>query len=118
MARYVDEFAVRHPCRRFAAVALLLVATVHAKEPPSPKAGAIPLELEQIAEAAGPKLRLSDAPLDLAGNQVRFTAQVADLGKTAAGGLHHLADGGDRLLPAPRPARQARASRPLPDVGR
>ena len=86
--------------RPLAAIALLLVAaTVHAKELPSPKAGAIPLELGQIAEAAGPKLRLSDAPLDLAGNRVRFTAQVADLGKTAAGESYiALADGGDRLL--------------------
>lgn len=77
----------------------LVAAAAAAAELPQPKAGAIPLELGQIAAATGPKLRLQDAPLDLAGNRVRFTAKIADLGKTAAGeSFIALSEGGDQLL--------------------
>jgi hypothetical protein len=87
-------------------LALLLAASAaRAEELPRPKAGAIPLELGQIAEATGPNLRLADAPLDVVGNRVRFTGRIADLGKTSAGeSFIVFEEEGDRLvfrLPGP-----------------
>lgn len=87
-------------------IALVLLATVaRAEELPAPKAGAIPLELGQIADAEGADLGLSGSILKLAGNRVRFTGSVKDLGETGAGeSFVVLEEGGDQLvlrLPGP-----------------
>jgi hypothetical protein len=82
------------------ALAFVVLATAAAAEElPAPKAGAIPLELGQIADAKGPELALSGSILKLAGNRVRFTGEVADLGETGAGeSFLQLEEGGDEVL--------------------
>ncbi len=77
-------------------------------KPPPPKAGAVPIELEHLAEASGPGLRAggSDAPeLDLAGRRVRFVASVEELsqepGESATLALSH--DGSRVVLRLPGP---------------
>lgn len=93
--------AVRTAIASLAAATLLAggVAAVGADEPPRPKAGIVPLELEQVAEASGPDLRIADPDMTLAGKRVRFTAQVAETGRTASGeAFLVLTDGDERLV--------------------
>ena len=68
-------------------------------EAPRQKAGIVPLELAQVAEATGPELASDSADTNLAGKRVRFTAQVAETGRTPAGeAILVLADGGTRVV--------------------
>lgn len=68
-------------------------------EPPRPKAGIVPLEFDEVAEASGPELRIDDPDMALAGKRVRFLAQVAETGRTASGeAFLVLTDGDERLV--------------------
>jgi hypothetical protein len=83
----------------------LAASGVSASEPPRPKAGIVPLELEQVARAAGPELRLDDPEIALAGKRVRFLAHGVQPGRTPSGeDFLILTEGGLRLVfrvPAP-----------------
>jgi len=82
-----------------AVLMLALAATAHAGEPPRPKAGIVPLELEQVAQASGPELRIARPDMTLAGKRVRFVAQVVETGRTGAGeAFLILTDGDDRVV--------------------
>ncbi len=63
-------------------------------EAPRQVGGIVPLEIEDVAEAEGPNLRIDDYEMDLAGKRVRFVAEVDDVGKTSAG-EHYIAMEGD-----------------------
>ncbi len=82
------------------ALALAVVAVTHDSaraQAPGQRAGIVPLELEQVAEATGPELAAADTTL--AGKRVRFTANVAETGRTPAGeAILVLADGGTRVV--------------------
>jgi hypothetical protein len=78
----------RAALRWLVAAALLLGPPSARSEAPPPKAGIVPLELAQVASAAGPELRIAAGAgpeMSLAGKRVRFTAQVAGASRTAAG---------------------------------
>jgi hypothetical protein len=82
------------------ALALVVAAVTHGSaraQAPEQRAGIVPLELEQVAEATGPELAAADTTL--AGKRVRFTANVAETGRTPAGeAILVLADGGTRVV--------------------
>ncbi|MFM7736162.1 MAG: hypothetical protein ACKPBU_09340 [Alphaproteobacteria bacterium] len=113
------------PCRRraipsLAAVALLAAIAAFAtrdaaaEAPPRPHAGAVPLELGQVASASGPELRPTSPDLSLAGKRVRFVGRLDSLEPTGDGRwLAVFGDGGARVtlrLPGPldRPERIAK----------
>lgn len=91
------------------ALAALLVP-VHAwAEAPKPIAGTVPLTIEDVAEAEGPKLRIDDYEMDLVGKRVRFVAEVDDVGATSAGEHFIVMEGdGERVVVAlPGPLEDA-----------
>lgn len=97
--------------RVLAAVLLLVWASAPVRadeELPRPKAGAIPLELGQIAGAEGPKLRLADTPLDLLGNRLRFEGRITELGQTSAGEsfVRFAADDAELIVKLPGPLEE------------
>lgn len=63
-------------------------------EAPRQVSGIVPLEIEDVAEAKGPNLRIDEYEMDLAGKRVRFVAEVDEVGTTSAG-EHYLAMEGD-----------------------
>ena len=69
--------------------ALLLAAlagpAARAAERPRQIAGAIAIDIGQLARAEGPRLALGGSGLELAGNRVRFTARVREIGRSSAG---------------------------------
>ncbi len=91
-----------------AALVLLAPAPARGEKPPEPRAGIVPLEMKWVAAARGDELRLDDPAgpeIALAGKRVRFTARVAEVGRTATGeDFVALRSGDDRLvlrLPGP-----------------
>ncbi|MBM4246672.1 MAG: hypothetical protein FJ148_23235 [Deltaproteobacteria bacterium] len=105
-------------CRRLVALALALVASAAARparaEAPRQRAGIVPLELAQVAGATGTELATADTTL--AGKRVRFTAKVAETGRTPAGeAILVLTDGGARVV-FRMPDVLERAERLTPDV--
>jgi len=90
---------VRRRAALASALGLVAAAGFVRAEAPRPKAGIVPLELSQVAEATGPELRSDSADTSLSGKRVRFTAQVAETGRTPAGeAILVLADGGTRVV--------------------
>ncbi|MEW6268331.1 MAG: hypothetical protein AB1689_03430 [Thermodesulfobacteriota bacterium] len=93
------------------AVGVLAPCAAGAQEPPRPRAGIVPLELEQVAKASGPELRIADPDMALAGKRVRFLADGVQAERTGAGeDILVLTGDGERLtfrVPAPleRPER-------------
>lgn len=82
-----------------------------ADQPPRPHAGAIPLELSQVASASGPDLRPTSPDVALAGQRVRFVGRVSSVESLPDGrSLAVFGDGSARVtlrLPGPldRPER-------------
>ena len=74
--------------------AVAAVSTSSLAEAPRQVSGIVPLTIEDVAEAEGPKLHLDEYEMDLVGKRVRFVAEVDELGKTSAG-EHFLAMEGD-----------------------
>jgi len=70
-----------------------VLPTVAFAKAPRPVAGVVPLDIEDVAEAEGPTIRVDD-DYDLAGKRVRFVAEVEDVGETSAG-EHFIAFEGD-----------------------
>lgn len=111
--------------------ALVLLAAAppaRADAPPPPRAGIVPLELGQVARASGPELRIDDPDISLANKRVRFLAEVAEIGRTAAGEdfivltgdgsrlvfrLPGPLDGGTQLVPGKEWEVIARLDRPV-----
>jgi len=104
--RCCSRESVRVLCAAAACAAQLALGAPDASaKPPAPRAGAIPVEIEQIVESSGDRLHSDDLELDLAGARVRFTGEVEKVGRTAGGESYVvLSDGGDELtlrLPGP-----------------
>jgi hypothetical protein len=84
---------------------VLCLAAAAGAKPPPPKAGTIPVDLEQLAESTGEDLHVEDLDVSLKGKRVRFTGEIEEISSGAAG--EHvvvLADGGDSVvlrLPGP-----------------
>ena len=86
-----------------------------AEAPPRPHAGAVPLDLAQVASASGPELRPSSPDVALAGKRVRFVGRLVALEPAGDGRwLAVFGDGGSARvllrLPGPldRPERIAK----------
>lgn len=108
--------SVRRAVGRALVAACALATVASADEPPRPKAGIVPLELEDVAGATGPELRIADPDMTLSGKRVRFVARVAETGKTASGDAFLVLTDGDARVVFRMPDVLDRPERLTPGV--